>query len=351
MNRQQLRDHIYDLIPSEEERLKTGRNVPSKFYQYLDTLGMKDSRGIYMLPDSHFFIPTKTPDFSIWNALNTSPHQAIVTFKRASRFYQEPMAYANFIAIRYCYSGTSHIKTLEHEFDLHENDLCLLSNGFALSQQLNNREDLVFTIMFEKEYLLKNILRDIEGSGIITRFVLNYICGNRNPQNYIIFHGDNNDRIKHVIEDMVCEYIDPSENGGSLIETYVKLLIFQMIGSRYDYEETPESHLSYQIASILSKIDRDYKTITLSNLADYMGYNTAYLSRMIKQETGQNFKDLVMNKRLEHAAVLLKNSTLSIQDIITRCGLVNETHFYKKFSIRYGCSPRNYREDAKKQNP
>ena len=46
MLRSELQEHIYDRIPSEEERLRTGKSVPSKFYEYLDMLGRRDERGI-----------------------------------------------------------------------------------------------------------------------------------------------------------------------------------------------------------------------------------------------------------------------------------------------------------------
>jgi len=349
MLRSELLEHIYDRIPSEEERLRTGKSVPSKFYEYLDMLGRRDERGIYHLPDSHFSLPLRRANPTIWGRLDTSPHQSFVTLKRASRFYQEPMAYADFIAIRYCYSGSTHISALDHEFDLHANDLCLLSNGFALSQYLKHEDDLVFTLMFERDYLLKNVLEDVSGGEVLARFILNYICGDQNPQNYIIFHGKDNDRIRHVIEDMLCEYIDPSVYGEKLIETYVKLLLFEMLGCDYDYEKNPESRLSYQLATILARIDAEYRTLTLNDLARDMGYNNAYLSRMIKDGTGSNFKDLILNKRMEHAALLLKNSGLSIHEIMLRCGLVNETYFYNKFRERYGCSPKGYRLGARSE--
>ena len=349
MLRSELLEHIYDLIPSEEERLRTGTSVPSRFYEYLDVLGRKDERGIYHLPDSHFILPVRRSNPTIWGKLDASPHQPILTLKRASRFYQEPMAYGDFIAIRYCYSGQSHITTLDHEFDMHANDLCLLSHGFVLSQYLRNEDDLVFTLIFERDYLVRSVLEDVPGGEILARFMLNYICDNKNPQNYIVFHGGENDRIRHVIEDMLCEYIDPSVYGEALIETYVKLLLFEMLGCDYEYEKTQESRASYQMATVLSRIDTEYRTLTLNDLARDMGYNIAYLSRMIKAGTGFNFKDLILNKRMEHAAILLKNSDLSIRDIMIRCGLANETYFYQKFRGHYGCSPKAYKA-AKSQS-
>lgn len=347
MLRSELLPHIYDLSPSEEERKSSGISLPSKFYEYLDLLGRREENGVYHLPDSHFNLPVKRNNPTIWGKLDNSPHQAIVTLKKASRFYQEPFAYADFISIRYVYSGSTHIHTLNSDFYLHANDLCLLSNDFVLSQHLHNEEDIVFTLMFEKDYLLRNVLEDVTGGGLIARFILNYIYGNKHPQNFIIFHGESNDRIRHVIEDMLCEYMDPSIYGKELIETYVKLLLFEMLGCKYDYEENPASRHSYQLAAILTRIDSDYKTLTLDKLASELGYNSSYLSRMIKKSTGMDFKDLILQKRMEQAAILLKNTNLSIHNVMLGCGLANETYFYKKFKEHFNLSPQQYRKENK----
>ena len=343
MYRDQLREHIYDLTPSEKERYEEGRSIPSRFYEYLDTLGRRDERGVYHLPDSRFKLPFVRKDPSIWGALEASPYQKTLLIKKASRFYQEPLAYADFISIRYCYSGRTHIKTLDTDFALQENDLCLLSNGFTFSQFLHHKEDIVFTFMFEKDYLLRYVLEDVSG-GIITRFILNYICGSRNPQNYIIFHGNENDRIRHAVEDMLCEYIEPSAFGKELTELYIKNLLFEMMRCPYDYEENEGSRHSYQLAEILSRIDTEYTTLTLEELASSLGYNKSYLSRMIREETGSNFKDLILQKRMKKAAGLLENSAYSVYEIMEACGLSNTTYFYRKFREHFGCTPSRYKE-------
>lgn len=343
MYRDQLRRHIYDLTPTERERFEEGRSIPSCFYEYLDSLGRKDERGVYHLPDSHVKLPAGRKDPTIWGTLADSPHQETLLIKKASRFYQEPMAYADFISIRYVYSGQTHIKTLDTDFYLKENDLCLLSNGFAFSQFLHNREDLVFTFMFEKDYLLRCVLEDVSG-GIIAKFILNYICGSRHPQNYIIFHGNENDRIRHAVEDMLCEYIDPSDFGRELTEIYIKNLLFEMMRCPYDYEENPGSRQSYQLAEILARIDTEYRTLTLEDLAQSLSYNRSYLSRMIREGTGSNFKDLILNKRMKMAAGLLRNSSYSVHEIMEQCGLNNTTYFYKKFREFYGCTPYAYKQ-------
>lgn len=48
--------------------------------------------------------------------------------------------------------------------------------------------------------------------------------------------------------------------------------------------------------------------------------------------------------RLEKAADLLKNSDLSIQDIISSVGINSRSYFYKEFTKRYGNTPKDFRK-------
>lgn len=124
---------------------------------------------------------------------------------------------------------------------------------------------------------------------------------------------------------MLCQYLDPSEWGRELILTYAKLLLFEMLGCEYEYEETARSRHFFQLARILTRIDQDYRTVSLESLAEELGYNSSYLSRMVRKGTGKKFKDLLMERRMKQSAILLKNTQLPVHEIMLQTGMVNET--------------------------
>ena len=47
--------------------------------------------------------------------------------------------------------------------------------------------------------------------------------------------------------------------------------------------------------------------------------------------------------RLEKAAELLKKTDTPIQDIIAQIGLNSSSYFYKEFTKKNGCTPKDYR--------
>ena len=90
-------------------------------------------------------------------------------------------------------------------------------------------------------------------------------------------------------------------------------------------------------------IEENYKTATLTEAADMFSYDIYHLSREIKRKTGKNFTELLQDKRLSHAAYLLKNTELKISDISVSVGYENISYFHRIFRKQFRMSPKAYR--------
>jgi AraC-like DNA-binding protein len=278
---------------------------------------------------------------SLWDALECSVHQSLFCLKR--EFPEVPDYTDDCLTIRFVYSGQAVIDSPDHSFCLHPNDLCLFNRGFLHSRQLWGSDDLIFLLRFDKEYLLTSLLNNMKDTGECSRFIFEHIINNANPQNYIIFHGEENCRITEIIEDMLCEFLSPTNYGGVLLDSYLKILLIEMMHCSYTPKHTTKDRQSAKLAEILNYIDDNYRTVTLDVLAEEFNYNSKYISRLIKVHTGKNFKDLILEKRMAEVCALLTQSDLSISQILIQTGMNNETYFYKKFRELYGTSPNVYR--------
>lgn len=83
--------------------------------------------------------------------------------------------------------------------------------------------------------------------------------------------------------------------------------------------------------------------ITLSDIAENVYLNPIYISRLIKEQTGKNYTDLLMELRIERAVVLLKTTQLYVYEIADKVGYRNTKYFYKVFKKVTGKSPNDYR--------
>jgi transcriptional regulator GlxA family with amidase domain len=58
----------------------------------------------------------------------------------------------------------------------------------------------------------------------------------------------------------------------------------------------------------------------------------------------------LLTRRLEYAALLLKNSDLNIAQIAFECGFEDVSHFSKAFKEKFGLSPINFRKEVTANN-
>ncbi len=83
---------------------------------------------------------------------------------------------------------------------------------------------------------------------------------------------------------------------------------------------------------------------TLSDVAKNVALSTKQISRIILKEYGMTFSELVADKRLASAKMLLKNSALPVREIAARTFPGSETYFYTLFKKKCGVSPIKYRK-------
>lgn len=86
------------------------------------------------------------------------------------------------------------------------------------------------------------------------------------------------------------------------------------------------------------------ENVTLAALADFTHFNTDYLSRVIKQKTGQKFLGILTGIRVSHAARLLTDTELKNYEIANRVGINDERYFGQVFKKAYGVTPSQYRK-------
>jgi len=123
------------------------------------------------------------------------------------------------------------------------------------------------------------------------------------------------------------------------------LLFLQLMG------HTETLHMPDQeqaaIFRVLSYMETNYATGSLSELAQLLHYDLYSLSREIKRKTGKTYTRLVQEKRLAQAAFLLKNTNRNVDDIANAVGYENIGYFHRIFQETFGASPRTYRLQIK----
>jgi len=82
----------------------------------------------------------------------------------------------------------------------------------------------------------------------------------------------------------------------------------------------------------------------IEDLARYVRRSAATVNKVLKEATGQSFKQFSISVRLERGAILLReHPELTIQEVSSALGLEDPFYFSRLFKKNYGFSPREYR--------
>ena len=97
---------------------------------------------------------------------------------------------------------------------------------------------------------------------------------------------------------------------------------------------------------MLDYIERNiHAGITIDELADVAGMHRSTLSRSFSRDTGITLKKYISHQLQLQAALLLRESRLSIKEIARKLNFNDEYYFSHLFKQRYGVSPGAYRRE------
>lgn len=117
-----------------------------------------------------------------------------------------------------------------------------------------------------------------------------------------------------------------------------------------DLKKEQAKSIQAAVEQISSYIDKHYmEELSLGGMAEMVWLNASYLSSSFKKVKGVNFSDYIMQKRLEKAAELIRNTSLGIGEIAGMVGYDNVKYFSRIFSRMMHMTPSQYRETQKEQ--
>ena len=99
------------------------------------------------------------------------------------------------------------------------------------------------------------------------------------------------------------------------------------------------------ISNVFNFIESNYtQQISLRNVAMEVNYSPAYLTDLIRQQTGKTVVNWIIERRLIQASILLLETNYTVERIAYSVGYQNLNHFYNQFGKRYRTSPRKYQQ-------
>ncbi|MCJ8279720.1 MAG: response regulator, partial [Rivularia sp. ALOHA_DT_140] len=100
-----------------------------------------------------------------------------------------------------------------------------------------------------------------------------------------------------------------------------------------------------QLKEVFNYIEANYqKGITLSDVAEAVGYSAAYLTNRVAKITGETVNSWIVKRRMSAARDLLKSTSQNIEEIATNVGYKNACHFSRQFRQQHDIPPKAWRK-------
>ncbi|MFM1524806.1 MULTISPECIES: response regulator transcription factor [Helcococcus] len=87
--------------------------------------------------------------------------------------------------------------------------------------------------------------------------------------------------------------------------------------------------------------------LSLSKMAEDVGYNSNYLSVLFKQIYGLNFQDYINKVKMEKAKILLLSTEMKNYEIAENIGIEDVNYFVTKFKKYYNITPKQFKQGLK----
>ena len=140
---------------------------------------------------------------------------------------------------------------------------------------------------------------------------------------------------------MAVEYANRREDTQDVLKPLALALLMQ-VARQYADDERADAAPVGTAELMVRYLGEHVDTVTLSALAARFSYHPNYVSTLLRQETGKTFSELLLEQRMDRAAILLKGTDLSVAEVARTLGYLNTSNFHKAFRAHYGMTPRAY---------
>lgn len=268
----------------------------------------------------------------------------LIEVRPHTRFVHFPKHNHNYVELVYmCCGSTTHILNDNEKIVLKEGDLMFLNQNATHEILPAGRTDVAVNFIILPEFFDRSISM-IEEENVIRDFLLHTLSKGTSRYSYLHFSAKDILPVINLLENMIWTIFSESKKTNTINQTTMGLLIMNLsIFAEKINRCVPSQYEQNQVFTVLQYIETHYKDGSLADISAQTKQPTYYVSRLLKKHMNKNFKELLQERKLQQAAYLLRQSSLTTEQIMEAVGYDNSSYFYNKFKEKYNCTPRQYR--------
>ena len=285
---------------------------------------------------------TSRGDFTVDSAKMLSEGK-LIAVRTHTRFIHFPAHRHNFIEVLYVCQGQLTNVIGGRKVVIRKGELLFL-NQFTRHEILPaGKDDIAINFMILPEFF--DVAYTMAGNNnVLADFLVNVLRQDEERGEYLHFRVSEVLQIQNLLENMIYSLVTGNGDQNRINQTTMGLIFLYLLESvQYVEMRVPNQYENMISMTTLDYVEQQYRTATLTELCAKLNLPMHVLSKMIKKNTGFNFKELLQRKRLNKAVELMCETDLPVSDIIAAVGYENGSYFHRVFKERYHMTPRAFR--------
>ena len=151
------------------------------------------------------------------------------------------------------------------------------------------------------------------------------------------------------LESCVVQLVREYEHGGNTFAALSSLYRFFSL-----LQERPDGQIPAAgvLEQAMDYIQKNYSyPVRISSVAEYAGVSRSQLYRIFDEQLGLSPQEYLIGVRLDHAARMMAETSLSVTEILYSCGYSDPCHFSRQFRKQFGCPPTGYIREHRQKRP
>ncbi len=264
----------------------------------------------------------------------------LISVRKHTRFVHFPEHTHDYIEAVYMCSGETVHVINGKKIKLREGELLFLGQNARQEILPAGEGDIAINFIIQPAFFDKTLEMLGAEETPIKNFLIRSLF-DADYQGYLHFKVANVLPVQNLIENLIWTLTSNTWGKRNINQTTMGLLFMQLLN--HTDKLSHESREDKAIMDIFRYIEENYRDGSLTDAAKLLHYDFFWLSHEIKNRTGKTYTEHLQEKRLSQAAFLLRNTTLSIEEIAIAVGYENKSYFHRIFTEKFETTPKKYR--------
>lgn len=151
-------------------------------------------------------------------------------------------------------------------------------------------------------------------------------------------------KVEAVADVLAEEYRQNLDTSQAMIGSYFTVLLI-MLSRNYSTNINEDNRKVLQMAEAMTFIEENYlENINLRQLSDLACISSRHFVRVFNKNYSVTPMEYIIQLRLNHSAVLLKETSLPISVVASESGFNDHNYYSRKFKEVFAVSPTEYRK-------